>query len=179
MKKYILLLRGINVGGNNIIKMADLKSCLEENGYINVVTYIQSGNVILESNDSISTIINNIERVLSKKFNYESKVVLVDANHYKKVIENAPKWWGKDKDFKHNLLFIKEPVKAEDALKEIGGAKEEIEFAEAGNGVVYVSSSIKHLTKTNFVKVVGKPIYKSMTIRNYNTCMKLLALIEK
>jgi uncharacterized protein (DUF1697 family) len=75
--KYLLLLRGINVGGNNIIKMADLKSCLESAGYSNVKTYIQSGNVIFESDErNVEKLTNEIEELLSKEFNYESKVVI-------------------------------------------------------------------------------------------------------
>ena len=49
--RYIVLLRGINVGGNNIIKMADLKTCFQEMGFDSVVTYIQSGNVLFDSNE--------------------------------------------------------------------------------------------------------------------------------
>ncbi len=52
MSRYIALLRGINVGGKNLIKMPDLRACFEENGFLSVVTYIQSGNVIFESEES-------------------------------------------------------------------------------------------------------------------------------
>ena len=51
MKKYVAFLRGINVGGNNIISMNDLKNALTKNKFKNVNTYINSGNIVLESND--------------------------------------------------------------------------------------------------------------------------------
>ena len=54
MGRYVALLRGINVGGKNLIKMADLKACFEEHGFERVVTYIQSGNVLFESGESSS-----------------------------------------------------------------------------------------------------------------------------
>ena len=52
MAQYVALLRGINVGGNNLIKMADLKACFEAQGFGNVATYIQSGNVLFTSDDT-------------------------------------------------------------------------------------------------------------------------------
>ena len=176
--KYLILLRGINVGGNNIIKMADLKSCLETAGFENVKTYIQSGNVIFESDENdVEKLTSEIEKLLSKQFNYESKVVVRTHEQMRKIIENAPKWWGESKDFRHNLLFIKEPMTAVEALKQSGEAKDRIEFAKAGEGVIYLSASIKDITKSNFVRLPSKPIYKQMTIRNFNTSVKLLELM--
>jgi uncharacterized protein (DUF1697 family) len=158
--------------------MADLKSCLESAGYSNVKTYIQSGNVIFESDErNVEKLTNEIEELLSKEFNYESKVVIRTHEQVKKIIENAPKWWGESKDFRHNLLFIKEPMTAVEALKQSGEPKGKIEFAKAGEGVIYVSASIQDITRSNFVRLPSKPIYKQMTIRNYNTSVKLLELM--
>lgn len=179
MTKYLILLRGINVGGNNIIKMADLKACLEKSGFENVKTYIQSGNVIVESEETdTEKLTAKLEKLFSKEFNYESKIVLRSFKQIKKIIENAPKWWGTDDKYKHNLLFIKEPMTAKEALKETGGAKEGIEFSEAGDGVIYLSASIEAITRTNFVKLAGKPIYKQMTVRNYNTSVRLYEMMR-
>lgn len=180
MTKYLILLRGINVGGNNIIKMADLKSCLEKAGFKNVRTFIQSGNVILESEEKdIDKLITKIEKLLSKEFNYDSKIVIRTQKQIKKIIESAPKWWGKDTSYKHYLTFIKEPMTAKEALKECGEPIEGIEFTEAGEGVIYTSASTDSLTRTSFVKLPGKAIYKHMTIRNYNTSVKLAKMMEE
>jgi len=76
--RYLGLLRGINVGGSNIIKMADLRSCFEEMGFKGVLTYIQSGNVLFESEDRDKLKLQDkIEKVLSDRFNYSSSVVVV------------------------------------------------------------------------------------------------------
>jgi uncharacterized protein (DUF1697 family) len=180
MQKYLVLLRGINVGGNNIIKMADLKSCLERAGFEHVKTYIQSGNVILESKETdVEKLTTKIELLLSKQFNYQSKVVVRTHAQLQSIIKNAPEWWGKDAGYKHNLLFIKEPMTAKQALQECGTPKPNIELAEAGEGAIYLSASAKDLLNTNFVKLAAKPIYQHMTIRNYNTSMKLLELMNK
>jgi uncharacterized protein (DUF1697 family) len=66
---------------------------------------------------------------------------------------------------------------AVEALKQSGEPKGKIEFAKAGEGVIYVSASIQDITRSNFVRLPSKPIYKQMTIRNYNTSVKLLELM--
>ena len=76
--QYLALLRGINVGGNNIIKMADLKACFESLGLTDVVTYIQSGNVIFKSAEKDKAKLTKmIEAGLSKRFNYEARLVVI------------------------------------------------------------------------------------------------------
>ena len=72
--RYIALLRGINVGGNNIIKMTDLKVVFEEIGFTAVSTYIQSGNVLFSTQEqNKQTIEAKIEEHLSKRFDYKSR----------------------------------------------------------------------------------------------------------
>ena len=75
MARYLALLRGINVGGKNLIKMADLKACLEGDGLEDVVTYIQSGNVVFSGGSSL-TLTDRIEDLLATTFGYEASVVL-------------------------------------------------------------------------------------------------------
>ncbi len=177
--KYIILLRGINVGGNNTVKMSDLKSCLENAGFKNVITYINSGNVIVESEKKdLRKLTIEIEKLLTERFKIDLKIVLVDYPSYKAIIENAPKWWNGSPEYRHYLLFIKPPVTSESALKECGEPKEGIEFMTAADGVIYSSALISEISKSTINKIVGKPIYKQMTIRNYNTSLKLLKLME-
>jgi uncharacterized protein (DUF1697 family) len=68
MDTYVILLRGINVGGKNAVSMADLRICLEEQGFINVSTYIASGNVILKSDKKGNDVKTQIERVIPDSF---------------------------------------------------------------------------------------------------------------
>ena len=79
---YLALLRGINVGGSNIIKMAALKTCFEGMGFTNVATYIQSGNVLFASAEkNTGKLTRKIEKALSKQFSYKSLVVMVMYRH--------------------------------------------------------------------------------------------------
>ena len=178
--KYLALLRGINVGGNNIIKMVDLKKCFETMGFSDVVTYIQSGNVIFSSEEkSQSKLITTIEECLSKKFNYKSKVVIITDKHLEKTVQKAPKGFGsKPDEYRYDAIFLKEPLTAKEAVKDIR-LREGVDNLNAGDGVLYFSRLISLAGKSYLSKVVALPIYKNMTIRNWNTTSKLLVLMQK
>jgi len=177
---YIALLRGINVGGKNIIKMADLKACFESMGFSDVVTYIQSGNVVFKSAEKDKTkLTNKIEKGLSERFNYTSRMVAVTHKELKKVVEGAPKGFGKDPaTFRYDVIFLKEPLTPKEAMKSVS-IKEGVDNAYIGKDVLYFSRLISRATQSHLTRIIGLPVYQSMTIRNWNTTTKLLALMEK
>lgn len=90
MTIYIALLRGINVGGKNIIKMAELKRVFEEIGLSSVKTYIQSGNVIFKSNEREEILRNKIEHEILRAFGFPVTVVLRTAQELEWIIQNCP-----------------------------------------------------------------------------------------
>lgn len=178
--RYLALLRGINVGGNTLIKMAELKVCFEELGFSDVRTYINSGNVIFSSDETDKLkLARKLELAIKKTFSHDLRVVVFTHPEWKAVIKNAPKQWGNDETYSHNLLVLLPPVTAKEAVQASGEIKPDIEFAVAGVGVIYQGMSIKDRGKTNYAKIVGKPIYKQITIRNYNTSAKLLKLMDE
>ena len=97
MMKYISLLRGINISGKNKIAMSELKKELEQGGYENVVTYLNSGNVIFTSNikdkDSIR---NQIQLMIKNKFNLEIPIYIMTLQELEELLNHRPEWWGKD-----------------------------------------------------------------------------------
>src|SRR5688572_22484868 len=95
--RYIALLRGINVGGNNLIKMLDLRTSFANMGFTDVETYIQSGNVVFSSKQTNKTKLTAlIEEALSDAFSYESRVVVVSGSEMERVVAQAPKGFGGD-----------------------------------------------------------------------------------
>jgi uncharacterized protein (DUF1697 family) len=115
---YVALLRGINAGGNHLIKMVDLKECFESIGYTGVTTYIQSGNVIFESpKTDIGELESKIEKALSRAFDYESRLTVRSHKQLKKIVERAPKWFRKGASYKHNVIFIKKPATPAQAMQ--------------------------------------------------------------
>lgn len=174
---YLALLRGINVGGNNIIKMSALKECFEEMGLNDVQTFIQSGNVIFSSSMSETTLCARIEKALSKTFNYKANVVLLSEREFIKTIASAPKSFGQEPTrYRYDVLFLKKPLTAKQAIKDVP-LKEGVDAIHAGAGALFFTRQIKDITKSRMNKIVALPVYKQLTIRNWNTTTKLHTLL--
>jgi len=175
--RHIAFLRGINVGGNNIIKMVDLKACFEEIGFINVVTYIQSGNVLFDINETDQLkLIKKIEKTLSERFGYSSKVVVLSQQTLNLLVNAAPEGFGVYPDeYRYDVIFLKQPLTSEEALSKIK-TKEGVDFVTAGNGVLYFSRLSAMSGQSQMTKMIGTAIYKEMTIRNWNTTTRLCDL---
>lgn len=87
---FIALLKGINVGGNNIIKMSELKSQLTILGLNNVKTYIQSGNIIFESEEKKEVLNSKIENLIKNNFKIATSVIIKTFNEFEKILVNCP-----------------------------------------------------------------------------------------
>lgn len=180
MARYVALLRGINVGGNNMIAMAELKSCFETAGFDDVATYIQSGNVLFTPPrpTTPAALTKKLEMLLTSTFDYQATVVIRDTKQMIEVVKKAPKGFGKQPDtFRYDVVFLKEPLTAAEAMRD-WPLKEGVDAAWAGPGVVYASRLIAKATQSKMNRIVSIPIYKSVTIRNWNTTTKLLALMD-
>lgn len=90
MTKYIALLRGINVGGKNKLKMVDLKEALEKLGLVRVQTYIQSGNILFESSEDEGTLRQKIEQQIEKEFALSIPTIIRTSEELKQIVENCP-----------------------------------------------------------------------------------------
>lgn len=175
--KYIALLRGINVGGHNKVTMADLKRCFEAEGLENVVTYINSGNVIFDSLlEDITTLITISESAIQKEFGFRVVCAVIPAAELRKAVANAPAWWGLEDDNKHNTIFVIPPQTAQTVMKEVGAAKPEYENIAARENVIFWSAPLKTFGRTRYSKIVGTSMYKFITIRNSNTIKRLVEL---
>jgi len=178
MSRYVALLRGINVGGKNLIKMTDLKACFEDLGFQDVRTYIQSGNVLFSAIGSNAKLTKQIETALSKTFNYQSRVVVRSLKQMKDIVINAPKGFGSDPaTYRYDVLFLKEPLTAEEAMKSIS-IKEGVDEAFSRKGVLYFSRLNSKATQSHLNRIASMPVYQSMTLRNWNTTTKLLNMME-
>jgi len=180
VRKYVALLRGINVGGNNLIKMIELKACFEAHGLWNVVTYIQSGNVLFTAGRSgQDALTSKIEKALSKAFAYQSRVVVRSHEQMKAIVAGAPKGFGgRPAEYRYDVVFLKSPLTTGDAMKSVP-ANPVVDRVYAGDGVLYSSRLISKATQSHLGRIVGKPVYQDMTIRNWNTTTKLLELMER
>lgn len=179
MTRYLALLRGINVGGKNLIRMTDLAACFEEQGFREVATYIQSGNVIFDApGSSAAKLTKEIEAMLREAFGYDASVVLRSEKQLRKVVDEAPRGFGREPArYRYDVLFLKAPLKAPKALAQVP-TKEGVDAVHPGPDVLYFSRLVEKASQSRMSRITSMPIYKSMTIRNWNTTTKLLHLME-
>ena len=181
MHKYLILLRGINVGGKNKIPMAKLKLFLEEQGFTGVTTYIQSGNVILQSSLGTQALSRKIEENLPRKFKLDSsivKVLVLAKEDLQQIVKNRPAGFGDLPEKYHSdaiFLIGIEPAQALSVFSPRPGVDE----IWPGDGVIYSQRLSAQRTKSRLSKIVGTPAYQCMTIRNWKTTTKLLEMLEQ
>lgn len=178
-EKYIALLRGINVGGNSLIKMAELKVCLADNGLEKVKTYIASGNIIFSSPETDQEkLAAKINKTIKDEFGLDVAVLVLSKSHYEKIVKDIPKDFGTKEGWRYNVWFLLPPYEMGQVLQDIGAFKPDIESLTVGDGVLYQSVFMEKYGRTTTSKLASLPIYKKMTIRNLNTTRKLLDLLK-
>lgn len=181
LNRYIALLRGVNVGGKNKVTMSELKKSLEDLGFSNVSTYIASGNVILDSEKDPDEIRILIETVIPEKFKLDDdlvRVLVLSREQFQTIIKNKPEGFGEKPDTYHSDALFLMDVDSRLAMVEFN-PKEGVDVIWPGEGVIYSQRLSSQRTKSRLNKVMGSPVYKSMTIRSWNTVTKLLDLMQK
>jgi uncharacterized protein (DUF1697 family) len=181
MTSYLVLLRGINVGGKNPVPMARLRQLLEELGYTGVATYIASGNVLLRSDRPAAEIKAQIEEALPRSFRLHSELVAVlvlTHAQLQAVIDNKPDGFGDHPDTFHSDVIFLMGIDAATAMPAFS-PRPGVDTVWAGDGVVYSQRLSAQRTKSRLNKVMSSPAYKSMTIRNWATTTALLELLER
>lgn len=178
--QFLALLRGINVGGKNLISKEDLKSCFEDLGLTNVRTYIQSGNLLFDSSTkAVGKLTQLVESELKHRFEYPAAAVIIPRANYRKAVANAPRNWGFDEDFKHNALFLLNGTNSQSLLKKLPPPKADIEQVTAEPGVIFWSISKEFQTRTSAMRLASSPEYKKVTVRNHNTVFRLMKMLEE
>ncbi|WP_379127774.1 DUF1697 domain-containing protein [Paenibacillus sp. sgz500958] len=177
MTTYIALLRGINVGGNKIIKMQDLKAMLQSLGYHNVRTYIQSGNVVFESAEMrVDTFQAAIEKGIKDTFGFEVSVMIRTLADLEQVVASNPFPLTEQEDFKRLYVSFLASQPTEEALEKLlpyEGGPDKLKVIGREMYTLYkISVSQSDLFKVPLDKILGT----SMTARNWNTVNKLVAL---
>ena len=184
MRKYtsnvfVALLRGVNVGGNNMISMSSLKKSFEALGFTDVLTYINSGNIIFKSKEADARKLESkIEKTLVRDYELDSKVVLRSLSEMEHIVKSLPKTWTGDSKWRYNLIFLRHTIDSEKILDELE-LKKDIEEVEYCPGALFWSARVSELNRTNMLKLSSRKMYQDMTIRNVNTTRKLYELMKK
>ncbi len=171
--QYVALLRGINVGGNNKIDMKRLKISFENQNFTNVKTYINSGNVIFESDSkNISELSNQVEKTIISDFGLNIKVLIRTKIQISNIVKNLPDSWTNDKDCKCDIMFLWENSDNPEIIQKLNPVSS-IDNLQYLSGAVIWQIDRKNINKSGLLKLVGSKYYKEMTIRNCNTVRKI------
>lgn len=179
MKRYIALLRGINISGKNKVPMAELKAGVERLGFRGVKTYLNSGNVLFSSDAvGVEAFTSQIETLIKNQFGFDIPVFVISQEDLEDILHHAPDWWGNDnKEAYDNLIFIMPPIKFSDVFHEIGEPNKELEKIKDYRETVFWSFSRKDYQKTNWwSKTAGADVSSKLTIRTANTIRKIVEM---
>ena len=175
--RYVALLRGINVGGKTLIKMAELKACVEELGLEQVTTYIASGNVLFESDEEdLAKLETTLERAIEKRFELPVKVVVLDRREYARIAKAIPKAWVGDASIRANVAFVRRGTDARQVVRDLV-PDPAIEHVKAVDGAILWATKRDALNRSVMRKLIGGAAYKEVTVRNLNTTLKLQELL--
>jgi len=177
--RYVALLRGINVGGKTLIKMADLKTCVEELGLENVSTYIASGNVLFDGRArAAAKLERTIESAIEQRFRLSVKVVVLDRAAFARIVKAIPKPWVGDQRLRANVAFVRRGTDARQVVRELepDAAVEEV---KAIDGAILWATRRDAVNRSVMRKLIGGAAYKELTVRNLNTTLKLQELLTQ
>lgn len=186
MPRFIALLRGINVGGNTMIKMTELKAAFEECGFENVVTYINSGNIAFDCkspsvrkgepfNSAEEKLTRKIEDTIDKRFGRHIPVMIREQVAISAILANNP-FAGQFESHKEmHVLFLTEEMPAEKFDQLLAVAPEGERYAVIGRELYC------HLPKGVIHSLLGKSFIEkklkvAVTGRNWRTVEKLADL---
>lgn len=174
---YVALLRGINVGGNAKVEMPRLKALFERLGCSQVLTYINSGNVIFSDPRPAAALVPVIEAAIAQEFNLPVRVVVRDFANIALLNKEVPAEWTNDTEQKTDIMFLWDELDNEEIMKKIV-IKPELDRVRYLPGALIWNVARPNVTRSGLMRVAGSPEYKLMTIRNVNTLRKLYALMS-
>ena len=169
---YVALLRGINVGGNNLVDMKKLKTTFESIGFRNVVTYINSGNIIFEElTERLDTIVTAAETAIRRDFQLDVKVLVRDYDNIDTICRELPHGWVKNDSMRTDVMFLWEKYDSPEVLEKLKISM--VDNVRYMPGAILWNVEGKDYSKSGMTKLVGTDLYRNMTIRNVNTVRKI------
>lgn len=179
MEKYIAFLRGINVGGHNKVSMSELKRHLEQNDFHEVVTYINSGNLLFSSalNDE-SELSVKFEAIILEVFELKISVLILSLDDLSSALNHAPAWWDGDETAKHNAIFVLQSSDVQAVYREICDLKLASEKVDVYDRIIFWTVPIEDYSAASLSKVVRAKTLEKITVRNAKTTKKMLTFAQ-
>ena len=179
MTKHLALLRGINVSGHNMIKMEALKTALESIGFSEVVTYIQSGNVFVETDEESGFSVGfKIKQEIYKTFGHEVPVIVIGKQDLELCLKNNPFLKDKEVDTKKLYVAFLSKEMSSTAINELKISQIKPDEAVVDGNRIFIKYDVGAGKTRLDQKYIEKKLNVTATIRNWNTVNKLLELFE-
>lgn len=177
--RYVLLLRGVNVGGKNKVVMSELKGLLEREGFSDVDSYINSGNLFFASDESVENIVLNIEKVLEENYEFSIPFVLLSKEEYLEEMAGLPEWW-KDEFARKDILFFSRGTDESEVIRFVEESEFYNERVYVGKCAVFWAKidEAEYQKTTYHKKILKQPFYKTITIRNGKTFDKIAEILQ-
>ena len=177
--RYILLLRGINVGGKNKVSMSDFKELLKNSGFKNVTSYINSGNLFFDSDEDQESCVSNIRYLLETNYDFSIPFALLTKEEYLKEREKLPDWWNEDLA-RRDILFFSSDLDKTSVLDFLDKIVFYNEIVYVGKCAVFWGkyNESEYLKTSYHKKLMKQDFYKKITIRNGNTFERIAEILE-
>lgn len=177
--RYILLLRGVNVGGKNKVSMSELKELLLNAGFEDISSYINSGNLFFGSDENREICISKITNVLESNYDFPIPFALVTREEYLKERAELPDWW-EEKLARRDVLFFSCNLDKSEILDFIDKSEFYNEIVYVGRHAVFWGKydEAEFLKSTYHKKLMKQDFYKKITIRNGKTFEKMAEILE-
>ena len=179
MKRYALLVRGINVGGKNKVVMAQLRQELTELGLEKVETYINSGNIFFSSTVPKDQLVEKLEAFFAVHYPFIQSFSLLSQEDYEEELKNLPDWWTKDLARK-DVLFYTEGLDVAQVIETVESLELKDEIVHFGRlGIFWGKFSEESFYATAYHKYLLKmPFYRNITIRTAKTFDKIGQMLK-
>ena len=179
MKRYALLVRGINVGGKNRVVMAELRQELTELGLEKVETYINSGNIFFTSTAPKARSVEQLETFFEVHYPFIQSFSLLSLEDFEAELDNLPGWWNEDLARK-DVLFYTEGLDVDQVIEKVNSLELEDEVIHFGKlGIFWGKFSEESYYATAYHKYLLKmPFYSNITIRNAKTLDKIGQMLK-
>jgi uncharacterized protein (DUF1697 family) len=178
MAAHLALLRGINVSGQKIIKMEDLRKLLEESGFRNVQTYIQSGNIIFDSAEmSKAKLSLQIKDVIRGKYGFDVSMIILNRKDLSVAIKSNPFSVENGDDMKQVYVCFLSENPTDENIAKFKAANIESDRAELFDHVIYLKYHISAAKTKLSNALIENKLKLTATTRNWNTTLKLMELL--
>jgi uncharacterized protein (DUF1697 family) len=176
--RFAALLRGINVGKTKRIDMKNLKALFEAIGYHDVSTYINSGNVLFETSESVKIIVREIEQKFETEFGFKIPALVKSSIEMNSIVKKIPSDWVNDDTQRTDVAYLFDEADSKDIIDSLPIKKEFLNILYVKGALVW-NVKRENYNKSHLNKLIGHKFYQFMTVRNVNTARHLAEMMRQ